>query len=86
MIDVFGMKLSKEELLERVSSMKQLGGARVFEYAEGKCFAWVKAVEVNAGGIVFTVLADRGMDIGDAYYKEYPSPGRARQSYRPDVL
>ena len=44
MIDVFGMKLSKEELLERVSSMKQLGGARVFEYAEGKA-AGVKAVK-----------------------------------------
>jgi len=71
MINVFGMKLTKEELLERVSSMKQLGGATVFEYAEGKA-AGVKAVEVNAGSIVFKVLADRGMDIGDAYYKGIP--------------
>ena len=59
MVEAFGMKLSKEELLERISSMKQLAGARVFEYTEGKA-AGVKAVEVNAGGIVFTVLADRG--------------------------
>ncbi len=71
MIEAFGMKLSKEELLERLSSMKQLAGARVFEYAEGKA-SGVKAVEVNAGGLSFIVLADRGMDIGDAYYKGMP--------------
>jgi hypothetical protein len=72
MVDVFGIKLKKEELLERISSMSQVAGARVFEYTEGKA-AGVKAVEVNAGkGLSFTVLLDRGMDIGDAYYKGIP--------------
>ena len=60
MVNAFGMKLSKEELLERVSSMSQIAGARVFEYAEGKA-SGVKAVEVNAGqGLAFTVLAGQG--------------------------
>ncbi len=72
MVDAFGLKLKKEELLERISSMSQIAGARVFEHLEGKA-AGVKAVEVNAGaGLSFTVLLDRGMDIGDAYYKGIP--------------
>jgi hypothetical protein len=66
------MQLTKEELLERVSSMSQIAGARVFTYQEGKA-AGVKAVEVTAGeGLRFTILLDRGMDIGDAYYRGVP--------------
>lgn len=72
MVDAFGIKLNKEELLERVSSMSQIAGTRVFKYTEGKA-AGVRAVEVNAGmGLSFTVLLDRGMDIGEAYYKGIP--------------
>ena len=72
MVDAYGMKLSKGELLEHVSSMSQLAGARVFEYIEGKA-AGLKAVEINAGlGLAFTVFLDRGMDIADAYYKGIP--------------
>lgn len=78
MIDAFGIKLKKQELLERVSSMSQIAGARVFEHIEGKA-AGVKAVEVNAGlGLSFTVLLDRGMDIGDAYYKGIPIAWRSK--------
>jgi hypothetical protein len=72
MIEAFGKKFKKEELLERISSMSQIAGAKVFEHTEGKA-AGVKAVEVNAGlGLSFTVLLDRGMDIGEAYYKGVP--------------
>lgn len=78
MIEVFGMKMDKEELLQHVSSMSQIAGARVFEHIEGKA-AGVKAVEVNAGmGLTFTILLDRGMDIGDAYYKGIPIALRSK--------
>lgn len=78
MVNAFGLKLTKEELLERISSMSQIAGARVFEHTEGKA-AGVKAVEVNAGaGLCFTVLLDRGMDIGDAYYKGIPIAWRSK--------
>ena len=36
MINAYGMQLTREELLERVSSMSQIAGARVFQYTEGK--------------------------------------------------
>ncbi len=72
MVKVFNRELTKEELLERVSSMSQIAGTRVFTYFEGKA-AGVKAVEVNAGeGLNFTVLLDRGMDIGDAFFRGVP--------------
>lgn len=68
----FGMELTKGELLERISSMSQIAGARTFTYNTGKATG-VKAVEITAGeGLAFTVLLDRGMDLGDAYYRGVP--------------
>lgn len=68
----FGMEMTKEALLQRVSSMSQIAGAREFTYTQGKA-AGVRAVEVTAGqGLTFTILIDRGMDIGDAYYCGIP--------------
>ncbi len=72
MFDMFGKKLSKSELLERVSSMSQVCGARVFTYQNGKA-SGLKAIDINAGcGLNFTILLDRGMDVGDAFYKGVP--------------
>lgn len=72
MINAFGMQMSKEELCERVSAMSQMAGARVFEYTEGKA-SGVKAVDVKTGsGLAFTILLDRGMDIGEATYGGVP--------------
>ena len=72
MVNAYSMNLTKEELCERVSSMSQIAGARVFTYSEGKA-AGVKAVEVKSGcGLVFTILIDRGMDIGEASYCGVP--------------
>jgi len=68
----FWKSLNKEELLERVSSMSQLAGARFIKYTEGKA-SGVKAAEITTGsGLNFSVLLDRGMDITDAYYNNIP--------------
>jgi hypothetical protein len=77
MAQLFGLEFSKEELLERVSSMKQIAGAKVIEYSEGKA-AGVKAIDVNAGKLRFTVLADRGFDIGDAFFGDIPIAWRSK--------
>ena len=72
MVEFFGKELEKEGLLRHVSSMSQIAGARLFKYETGKA-SGVKAVDVRAGdGLFFTILLDRGMDIGDAFYKEIP--------------
>ena len=71
MKDVFGMQLNKEQLCERVSAMRQICGARLITYQNGRA-AGLKAVDVNAGSLRFTVLLDRGMDIGEASYNGVP--------------
>lgn len=83
MVNIFGTDFTRAELLERISSMKQIAGATVFEYSEGKA-AGVKAIDVKAGKLGFTILIDRGFDIGEAFLTGYPLPGKTRwASYRP---
>ena len=71
MVNIFGTDFTRAELLERISSMKQIAGATVFEYSEGKA-AGVKAIDVKAGKLGFTILIDRGFDIGEAFFDGIP--------------
>ena len=86
MAELFGRRWSKAELLERVGDVSQLGGARPIVYAEGP-EAGVQAVEVRTGGgLSFTVLPGRGMDLGFAEYNGAPlcwrsSTGEIHSSY-----
>lgn len=69
---VFGKKLSRAALLERVGDIRQLAGARQFELSDGPERS-VRAVDVRTGsGLRFLVAVDRGMDIADASWKEFP--------------
>ncbi len=69
---LFGEEIAKDELLKHVSSMKQIVDAKLVTFEEGRAKG-LRAVQVNAGdGLMFTVLLDRGMDIGDASYKGVP--------------
>lgn len=62
--------MSRRQLVEnRVGSMAQLAGVRSYEFNTGKARG-MRALEVNNGsGLRFTVLADRGMDLGPAEYR-----------------
>jgi hypothetical protein len=74
---LFGRDWTRAELLERVGDVSQLGGARPIVYPEGP-EAGVAAVEVRTGGgLSFTVLAGRGMDIGIAEYNGAPLAWRS---------
>ncbi|HSV32074.1 MAG TPA: aldose 1-epimerase family protein [Atribacteraceae bacterium] len=64
-----GKVLTREEILRRVGDISQLGGVRSFEYNDGP-EKGVRAVEVNSGGgLSYTVLVDRGMDLASTFYK-----------------
>jgi len=66
---LYGRDWTRAELLERVGDVSQLGGARPVLYTEGP-EAGVQAVEVRTGGgLSFTVLPGRGMDLGFADYQ-----------------
>lgn len=66
MARLFGTDYTREELLRRVGDLSQLGGTRMVELHDGNQRG-VRAVDFATGsGLQFTVLLDRGMDIGAA--------------------
>ena len=77
---------SRHEIERRSGSLRQLGGIRAFELAEGR-ERGVRCLEVDTGaGLSFTVVADRGLDIADCSFKGtnlvYHTPnGIAHPSY-----
>ncbi len=72
MLALYGKSYSPEELRKRVGSIDQVGGVRRIMLADGN-ETGVEAFDVRTGGgLDFTVLAGRGMDIGRATYRSYP--------------
>jgi hypothetical protein len=69
---LFGQKWTRQELLTYVGDISQLGGIRQVTLADGP-ERGVRAADVRTGdGFNFTVLLDRGMDIGAAEYRGTP--------------
>ncbi len=61
--------LSRQDVLQRVGSIHQLGGTRHYVLDDGRAKG-VAAVDFDcASGFQFTVLPDRGMDISRASFK-----------------
>ncbi len=66
---LFGKELTREEILKRVGDISQIGGVRLACLADG-AERGVRIAEVNTGGgLYYTVLLDRGMDIAWTSYK-----------------
>lgn len=71
-ISLFGREWTRRELSERVGTLSQVAGVERFTYNEGAADG-VRAVRVRTGGgLDFTVLMSRGMDIGAASFKGLP--------------
>jgi len=69
MVQLFGRSWTQRELLKCVGSLSQVGGVRLGELQDGIARG-VRTVEFETGsGFSFTVLLDRGMDIGAAKYR-----------------
>lgn len=69
MANIYGRKLAKPELMKRVGDISQIAGAKPYTLEDGKARG-VRAVDVKTGGgLNFTILPDRGMDIAWASYK-----------------
>ena len=66
---ISGREYTRREAERRIGNLRQLGGIRHCELADGRARG-VRTFEVRTGsGLDFTVLADRGMDIADFTYK-----------------
>jgi hypothetical protein len=69
---LYGREWTREALLTHAGDVAQLGGVRRITLAEGP-ERGVRAAELRTGeGLRFTVLLDRGMDIGPATYRGVP--------------
>lgn len=65
---LFGRSYSRQELLQRIGNLSQIGGVEPFELVEGNTRG-VRALRFRTGsGFSFTVLPDRGMDISAAEF------------------
>jgi hypothetical protein len=78
-MQLFGETFTKDQILRRVGGIEQMGGVRRCRLAEGRQDG-VDAVDFRTGGgLNFTVLPGRGMDISFAEYQGIPlnwrSPG-----------
>jgi hypothetical protein len=72
MVELFGRRWTRAELLEHVGDISQVGGARLLAFADGP-EAGVAVAQVRTGsGFAFTVLPGRGMDLGFAEYRGMP--------------
>lgn len=72
MANLFGREWTRAELLAHVGDLSQVAGVRLIELGDG-VERGVRAADVTTGGgLEFTVLLDRGMDIGAASYKGLP--------------
>ena len=64
MVFLYGRQWSRSELSRYVADMAQLGGVRPVQFQDGP-EAGVRGLEFRTGaGLAFTVLPDRGMDVG----------------------
>lgn len=72
MAQLWGREWTKRALLERVGDLDQIAGVEAFTYRDGVRDG-VHAVRVRTGGgLEFTVLVSRGMDIAHASFKGVP--------------
>ncbi len=77
MADLFGSKMSKHEILERVGDISQICEARQMTFNDGRS-AGVKAIDVTTGsGLAFTVLPSRGLDISTTTFNGMPISWRS---------
>jgi hypothetical protein len=68
-VNLYGQVLGSGELRRRVGRLDQVAGIQSFTYDDG-AERGVRALRVRTGtGFAFTVLADRGLDIGDAEFR-----------------
>jgi hypothetical protein len=81
MPDLYGQNYTREDLLQLTGHLSQVAGVRLSQLADGyEC--GVRALDFNTGsGLAFTVLADRGMDIGAATFQGVALAWRSAASH-----
>jgi len=82
MPELFGMSLTRHQLSQHVGDLRQVAGVRLAELADGPERGMRVADVTTGSGFAFTVLLDRGMDIGAATYNGRPLAWQAQPCER----
>lgn len=80
-MELFGKTYSAEELRQMVGTIDQIGGVRLGELADGNERGLRVADFYMASGLTFSVLLDRGMDIGPAAFQGAPLAAHFATAY-----
>ena len=82
MPSLFGQTLGKQDLLRRLGAPGAAAGIRLCRFEDGP-ERGVRFLEVRTGtGLAFTVLVDRGMDLGDLDYQGVPIGWQSAAGFR----
>jgi hypothetical protein len=85
-IPLFGQALDRTQLRRRLASISTACGVRLMTLADGP-ERGVRMLEFRAGsGLRFTVLVDRGMDVGDLEWRGVPLAWQSAAGYRSSAL
>ncbi|MBV8728048.1 MAG: aldose 1-epimerase family protein [Candidatus Eremiobacteraeota bacterium] len=71
MPELFGRRLTRNELKARVGSLAQVGGITEFAYESGRARG-VRAVRLDTGVLSVEIVIDRALDIAHAAYRGTP--------------
>lgn len=69
MVQLFGRSWTRQELIRYAGTVDQLGGVRLNVLDDGKGRGMRTAQFETGSGLAFTVLLDRGLDIGSARFR-----------------
>ncbi|NLK89129.1 MAG: aldose 1-epimerase family protein [Clostridiaceae bacterium] len=69
MVDTLSQNMSRQDILRRTGHISQVAHARPFEFTSGKGTGCKAIGVVTGGGLEFTVLQDRCLDVLDLRYK-----------------
>lgn len=71
-MELFGMRLTRQEVESSIGRLDQIGGILPFELIDGRARG-VRALRFTTGsGLSFTSLADRALDLAHAEYRGVP--------------
>jgi len=74
---IFGNKLSKKQIFDRIGDISQLGAFRSYELNDGPAKG-IRAIDIKTpASLDFTTLLDRGLDISYLSYKSIPISWRS---------
>ena len=85
-LNLFGQTLDRAQLRRRLASISTACGVRLMTFADGP-ERGVRVLEFRTGGgLRFTVLVDRGMDVGDLDWCGVPLAWQSATGYRASSL